>query len=1334
MLNNGTRASGHGMYRPLGMPKGRAHFRPATGWITHGFDDIAKRLLACFLLCLVAALALTLVSPRPALADHQFLWWDDTGDTRSVSVGANSQILIRQGQMEFVNLCGYGGTNDYIYPATDVYVVPAGSVTKPPSGSMVKGSKLEDVSGEPNTIISPTSFGMFVDETIGYTGPSGTIGEGTYAVVYDECQDGYVDPGDFVLDNAFEVKPIPTDVPELPSLEEKKRLAGVAAEELEKFNEWLDNWFKAQTAIDPNPLNRMLYGMGAKPFIADPRAVVRIQIANQAKHYRGIKADPPDPAYEQLSPLLARETIDPQSNAPVLAAAAALGTESSSEGALAEALLRSLERYQGAQEAGSGRWALIHARAIHDYSLRLKLQLAESDNALSDLDAALDGDTTDVDAHATDIQEFVERVRASGFTEEEIREAHNLGLSDAEISQLEADVVALDFSTFSSANLRETIADLQANNSSLSSELDILARDMESNIAILESDTFTPDETPVASAGGPYRGVEGAAVTFSASDSTSPSEVSGYEWDLDGDGKFDDASSASPNKTYDSPFEGLVGVRVTNSENESNVAYARVDIAEANRRPVIDSSTPSEDTIVMDAGASHTFEVSVSDPDGDGTDVEWYVDEAPSGTGASFSYESTSSGIGRRIIEARVDDDSPLGEQVRHRWAVAVLAPDADGDGYRPPGDCDDSDPHINPGTTEIEGNDKDDDCNGTTLDRPGIAVVTKSEDTNDGACDSDCSLREAIDHANSHPNGAQADKITFDIPGEGVKRISPITALPTITDPVIIDGYTQPGAHENTRAVGNDALLKIELNGGKAEYGVDGLTITAGDSAVRGLVINGFSTKFVSRGIWIKAKGNNVIEGNRIGTNAEGTDSSPALANYTGLLIQGAPNNTIGGTTPGARNLITSNESYNVRVENSGAKGNKIQGNYIGTNTDGSAPIYRGFDETNRNYGFSYAYYGVAIVEAPDSIIGGTEPGAGNVISGNKYQNVLINGAGATGARIQGNYIGTDATGTVDLQNPSQSYNVNRPTSGVEIEHVPNILVGGTSTTARNIISGNSDGLVLDGGLDRVHGTRVQGNYIGTDATGTRDLGNANMSIYVFSSTNNTIGGTEPHARNVISGGGFLGSGFGDGVVIAEPNSRGNRVQGNYIGTDAAGTTDLGNGKNGVVLVDGSPNNVIGGTAEGAGNTIAFNDSGGVEVAKDSNTRANSILANSIFSNGGLGIDLDPNATGLVRDRSDDVTFNDDDDRDTGPNNYQNFPELISARSGKAGTRIEGKLNSTANTTFTVQFFYSPETNPSGYGEGRTYLNEKTDVTTDAGGDASFAFETTTVVPVAGS
>jgi hypothetical protein len=224
--------------------------------------------------------------------------------------------------------------------------------------------------------------------------------------------------------------------------------------------------------------------------------------------------------------------------------------------------------------------------------------------------------------------------------------------------------------------------------------------------------------------------------------------------------------------------------------------------------------------------------------------------------------------------------------------------------------------------------------------------------------------------------------------------------------------------------------------------------------------------------------------------------------------------------------------------------------------------------------------------------------------------------------------------------------------------------------------------------------GNQVLGNFIGTDVNVTSDLGNSFNGVHLEGNVSeNEV------ASNTISGN-------GTGVEIFGTRASGNDVSSNLIGTDASGTTGLGNSGFGVFI--NAPDNFIGSTVSGEGNTIAFNGQEGVVIAGGAAT-GNRILRNSIFSNGGLGIDLiggNENPNG--------ATANDNDDTDDGPNTLQNKPVLTSF----SGLTIEGNLNSTPNRTFVIQFFG----NLQGENEGRFFLGQDS-VTTNSNGNVNFTF-----------
>src|SRR5262249_45948118 len=271
------------------------------------------------------------------------------------------------------------------------------------------------------------------------------------------------------------------------------------------------------------------------------------------------------------------------------------------------------------------------------------------------------------------------------------------------------------------------------------------------------------------------------------------------------------------------------------------------------------------------------------------------------------------------------------------------------------------------------------------------------------------------------------------------------------------------------------------------------------------------------------------------------------------------------------------------IFVRSDAGPGNLIEGNFIGTDATGTMAL-------------GNAGPGVDILSSNAVTIGGTIAGAGNVISGNLQTGIIV-GSFLTGNVIQGNFIGTDVTGAAALGNAG---------GGVQVA-ASSVTIGGTANGARNVISGNT-GVGLD--LESPGaGDIVQGNFIGTDVSGTHALGNSSDGLLI-AGNNNTVGGTTAAAGNLISGNG------GAGVRIAK-HASGNLIQGNLIGTDSTGTNPVANGGAGVLISAGSAN-TIGGTTSGAANTIAFNGSSGVSV-EAGNT--NAVRENSIFSNGNLGI-----------------------------------------------------------------------------------------------------------------
>jgi len=508
--------------------------------------------------------------------------------------------------------------------------------------------------------------------------------------------------------------------------------------------------------------------------------------------------------------------------------------------------------------------------------------------------------------------------------------------------------------------------------------------------------------------------------------------------------------------------------------------------------------------------------------------------------------------------------------------------------------------------------------------------AVTSADDVDDGTCDAGhCSLREAINAANA---AAGLDTIEFNIPGGAPFSIQPGTSLPPITDPVVIDGTTQPGW---------SGTPVIEISGVAAGGGVFGLEIVSGGSTVRGLVINQFS----DTGILLRDGGGNIIEGNYVGLDITGTLDRGT--GHDGIGILDSANNVIGGVTATARNVISGNV-VGVTLSNGGSTGNRIEGNYIGTDHTGTLAV-------------GQTLAGVLITAevgrvdyASDNTIGGVAAGAGNVISGNGTAGVLI----FRGARnfIEGNKIGTDPTGTSPVPNGE---------AGVEINEADDNVIGGTGLGAPNLISGNTgDGVLIIADGEAATGNIVQGNFIGTSVSGDTALGNLDgVSLELENAASsgsvsgNLIGGddlADGLADGVVDAANLISGNDGVGVVLAGLTVTGNQVYGNRIGTTAAGDAGLGNQAAGVLLTaklgaegSGAQVNDIGGTAPGAGNTISGNNGRGVSIV--SGSTLNRVLGNRV------GTDVDgvvavPNAGPGVFLR--DVTDNDIGGADPGAGN----------------------------------------------------------------------------------
>jgi len=460
------------------------------------------------------------------------------------------------------------------------------------------------------------------------------------------------------------------------------------------------------------------------------------------------------------------------------------------------------------------------------------------------------------------------------------------------------------------------------------------------------------------------------------------------------------------------------------------------------------------------------------------------------------------------------------------------------------------------------------------------VFTVTTVADTGAG------SLRQAITAANA---ASGADEVRFNIPGTGPRTIAVSSApLPAVTGRLKIDGTTQPGF---------TGAPRIRIDNATGTTFTDGLTISAGQSQVLSLSITSFGA-----GVALTGSGGNVVTGSRLGV----TPGGDPKGNVVGAVVQGSPNNTIGGTAAGARNVISANGEGIVVID---ADGTKIQGNLIGTNPAGSVVM------GNQNAGIRIAGGATA------TKIGGTDAGARNVISGNRG-GININGAGTSDNVVAGNRIGTDEGGKNAM--PNQFFGI-----GILGGATAN-TIGGTSTAARNVISGNTNAGAVSIGGAGTSGNVVAGNLIGTTVSGAAALPNQFGVLVTGGATGNTVGGNRSDARNVISGN------AGAGVQLDGNATSGNTVAGNHIGVSLDGTAALPNTQ-GVVVLAGPDDNVIGGSSADRRNVISGNLVDGVVLGLGGTT-GNRVSANYIgtsatgaaaLPNGGAGVDVFGGASG---------------------------------------------------------------------------------------------------------
>ncbi len=431
---------------------------------------------------------------------------------------------------------------------------------------------------------------------------------------------------------------------------------------------------------------------------------------------------------------------------------------------------------------------------------------------------------------------------------------------------------------------------------------------------------------------------------------------------------------------------------------------------------------------------------------------------------------------------------------------------------------------------------------------------------------------------------------------------------------------------------------------------------------------------------VGLEARFNRIL-GNHVGVDASGL--SRGLGNLdTGIVIQSASDNEVGGAIAHAGNIVSANGGNGIEISGIEAEGNRIQGNLIGLGADGDKAMGNGRT-------------GILIAEGPHNVVGGKSPDARNVIGANGQAGIQIAEPSATENRIYGNWVGIDASGRVGRPNGFFGIEVNAPAT----------IVGGADAGEGNVCSGNQlVGIHLAGpvGSNAV----VLGNRVGVDPTGLHPIPNGLQGIFIEAVAGAIIGGIQPGTGNQIAGNGQ------SGITVLE--SRDIRIVGNSIGISADGTTPLGNSGDGI-RIRGSSRIQIGQRTPAIGNVIAYNLRAGISAESDTPphrlpTQQCEFVANSIFDNGELAVDL----------MADGPTANDRLDEDTGPNFLQNFPILEYAAAAGRNSVTAGQLESAPNSDYWIDFYLGETCGNPARPKCRQYLGGAR-IHTDATGKARF-------------
>ncbi|MCI0535639.1 MAG: PASTA domain-containing protein [Verrucomicrobiales bacterium] len=613
----------------------------------------------------------------------------------------DNQAVYASGEADF-------NTGEFIFPQGNVCVVAAG---------IGFGQAISDVTaGGCNLVVGTGIGGAFFDEPV-WLPP---LTPGTYDLVLDDNRNGVYD----VTDAKSTITVLPSGgAPPTINVANLKAQAGEQADQWEAvafhgrhLSDYASaialGWAVATGDVVTGVANAVSLGASlvfgvdipldynAAVLIVGGKVIDRLA-GPQAQKYADLRDDPPDPlfmdfaaidigainadlaALAPLYPAVPQEyPFNSLSDDALHLAQVTLANAMAQEAALVVAFRRSLEKFQGAEAAANDEFTFLQARAVKKYADLLAVQLAATRQAVLDYKAELAADGLDtVSYDGAQIAALIDRLLTTGLTPDEEQNLREIGFTDADFTFLLNRISAFP-APVSIFTRGETLDDLIGSiDSTLPAVQDVA--DQAQDVMDALQGSVTPQH-PTANPGGPYSGDEGVAINFDASASSDPTGQSlTYEWDFDLDGEFDDAVGASVSTTYNAPFSGKLGLKVTDPDGNSDIAYASVQIADVNSPPEIVAFAPVDLAPTASNLSPLDFSATAVDPETEPLSYEWRLDGAVMSSASAWTYTPGAGETGTRTVLLTVSDSSPLSEDAIElrlvRLIDEVLTPDVVG-------------------------------------------------------------------------------------------------------------------------------------------------------------------------------------------------------------------------------------------------------------------------------------------------------------------------------------------------------------------------------------------------------------------------------------------------------------------------------------------------------------------------------------------------------------------------------------------------------------------------------------------------------------------------------